>query len=116
MDGLLLPMILLAAGDKPNQKALLSQILPALLPGPPAQRITVAAITAREHIRKQAQTEQGIVLDAIKAGGFKSAAELVKYPAIEAAFKRLPTAVQSTAFPGTPPPGGGSEARGSEPT
>ena len=116
MDGLLLPMILLAAGDKPNQKALLSQILPAVLPGPRAQRITVAAITAREHIRQQAQTEQTLVIEAIDAGKFTSAAELTKFPAIEAAFKRLPAAVQSTVFRPAPPAGGGGDPRRSEPT
>jgi hypothetical protein len=113
MNGLLAMMLL--AGDKPNQKALLAQILPAVLPGPPTQRMAIAAITAREQIRKQAQTEQGVVLDAIKAGGFKTAEELGKYPAIEAAFKRLPPAVQSTAFP-APPPAGDATRRGSEPT
>lgn len=112
MDGLLLPMILLAAGDKPNQKALLSQILPAVLPGPPAQRIAVATITAREQIRKQAQTEQNVVTEAIKAGRFTNAAELAKYPALEAAFNRLSPAVQSTVFP----PSSGGSGRGSEPT
>ena len=116
MDGLLLPMILLTAGDKPNQKALLSQILPVLMPGPRDQKLAVAAFTARDRIRQQEQTEQRIVLEAIDAGKFESAAAFEKYPAFTAAFKRLPPALQSTAFQRTPPPEEGVGRRGSEPT
>ncbi|HEX7283508.1 MAG TPA: hypothetical protein VF239_15735 [Vicinamibacterales bacterium] len=116
MDGLLLPMILLTAGDKPNQKALLSQILPVLMPGPRDQKLAVAAFTARDRIRQQARDEQSIVLEAIEAGGFENAAAFEKYPAFTAAFKRLPPAVQATAFKRTPPPEEGAGRRGSEPT
>lgn len=98
MDGLLLPMILLAAGDKPNQKALLSQILPAVLPGPRTQRLAFAALSAKEQIRKQAQTERGMLQDAVKIGGFQKATDLDKFPALAAAYGRLSVADQAAVF------------------
>lgn len=108
MDGLLLPMILLAATDKPNQKALFQQILPALVPGSSTQRLVVATISAKKQIKIQAETEEHLIRDAIRAGKFVSSADLADFPALDAAFKRLPPAVQSSIpFPGTPRGGGG---------
>jgi hypothetical protein len=114
MDGLLLPMILLVGADKPNQKALFKQILPALLPGSSTQRLVVATISAKKQIKIQAETEKDLVRDAIRAGRFGSAADLADFPALDAAFKRLPPAVQSSIpFPGTPT-GGGRRSGGDE--
>jgi hypothetical protein len=105
----LLPFLLFSAFD--NQ--LLKQMLPTLLPGPRANRMVLAAITARDQIK----TEQAVVVEAIKAGKFASADELARseFQALAAAYKRLPAAVQSGVFTAAPPPGGGSR-RGAEPT
>lgn len=97
MDGLL-PLILLAGLGKPNQKALFAQILPAAIPGPSTQRLAVAIVSAQEQIKSQARTEQSLVEEAIRAGELASAADLAPYPALNAAFNRLPLAAQSAVF------------------
>lgn len=108
MDGLLLPLILLA-GDKPNQNALITHILPALIPGSASQRLVFATLAAKKEIKAQAETEAGLVKDAIRAGKFERADQLKDFPALDAAFKRLPASVQSTLFPAAP--GGGPSKR-----
>ena len=97
MDGLLLPMILLAATDKPNQKALFRQILPAIIPGPPSQRLVLATISAKQQIKSEAEIEQSLVKAAIDAGELEPA-DLVNFPALDAAFKRVPASIQPTLF------------------
>jgi hypothetical protein len=104
MDALLLPMILLAAVDKPNQKALFTQILPAMIPGQ-QPRLLLATVSAKKQIAIQTETEGNLVKEAVKAGNLKSPADLDRFPALLAAFNRLPASIQSTVFPAAPPRG-----------
>ena len=109
MDGLLLPMILLAGGDKPNQKALLSRLLPAMIQGSASQRMVFAALSAKKDIKAQAETEAGLLKAAIAAARFDRVEQLKDFPALDAAYQRLPASVQSTLFPAAPD--GGSTKR-----
>jgi hypothetical protein len=104
-------MILLAAVDRPNQKALFTQILPAMIPGQQS-RLLFATVSAKKQIAIQAETEGNLVKEAIKAGGLKSPADLDRFPALSAAFNRLPASVQSTLFPTAPPAGGSTKSGG----
>jgi hypothetical protein len=113
MDGLLLPLILLAGGDKTNQNALIAHMLPAMIPGSASQRLVFATLAAKKEIKTQAETEAGLVKDAISAGKFERADQLKDFPALDAAFKRLPASAQSTLFPAAP--GGGSSKRPGDP-
>lgn len=110
MNGLLLPLILLASADKPNQKALFTQILPAMIPGEQS-RLLFATVSAKKQIAIQAATEGNLVKEAITAGNLKKA-DLDRFPALYAAFQRLPASVQSTLFPTTPPAGGSTKSGG----
>ncbi len=109
MDGLLLPMILLAGGDTPNQKALFKHILPAMIPGSVSQRLVIASLAAKKEIKAQAEIEEGVVRDAIHAADFKRPDELKEFPALDAAFSRLPASVQADLFPAAR--GGGDTKR-----
>lgn len=100
MNGLLLPILLLAGTDKPNQKALVTHLLPAMLPGSGSERLVVAALNAKKEIKTQAATEEGLVRDAIRAAKFERPAQLDAFPALKAAYNRLPASVQSTVFSG----------------
>lgn len=95
----LLPFFLISNVPRANRGALVEQILPVALPGPPAQRLALAAITAEQQLRRQAATNRQILEDAIKAGGMKVATDLAKFPALDAAFKGLPAADQAALFP-----------------
>jgi hypothetical protein len=98
MNGLLLPILLLAGTDKPNQKALVTHLLPAMIPGSGSERLVVAVLNAKKEIKTQAATEEGLVRDAIKAAKFERPAQLDAFPALKAAYNRLPASVQSTIF------------------
>jgi hypothetical protein len=114
MDGLsLFPLMLLVTADKPEKKALFPRLLPALIPGSSTQRLVVATISARKQIKSEAETEQGLVSDAIKAAKFQRPADLAPFQNLDAAFKRLPASVQSTIFQ-TAPAGGGTKSGGNE--
>jgi hypothetical protein len=102
-------MILFSAFDKPNQKSLFTQILPAMIPSPQS-RLVFTAVSAKKQLAIQAETEGNLVKEAIKAGGFKSSADLDRFPALSAAFSRLPASVQSTVFPPAPPAGGSTKS------
>jgi hypothetical protein len=97
MDRLLIPMMLLAGGDKPNQ--LLTHILPAMIPGSDSQRLLFATLTAKKELKAKAETEQSLIRDAIKAAKFERPEQLKNFPALEAAFHRLTPAAQATMFP-----------------
>jgi hypothetical protein len=105
-------MILLATADKGNQKALFAQILPALISDSSTERLVVATVSAKKQMAIQAATEGNLVKEAIKAGNFKSPADLDRFPALYAAFKRLSASDQSTVFTTTPPGGGSTKSGG----
>jgi hypothetical protein len=95
----LLPILVMSGMPKTMRPALAEQLLPMTLPGPRSQQLAFAAITVDRQLKRQALNEQRLVEDAIKAGAFKKVAELDKFPALAAAFKRLPAAVQSALLP-----------------
>lgn len=97
----LLPMFLIATAPKPRRAALAEQILLAGIPGPPAQRLAIAAIGADQQIKRQALAEEQLLAEAVKALKLKSPDDLVaeKYPTLRAAFNRLPVARQKLVFP-----------------
>jgi hypothetical protein len=94
----LLPLFVISRVPKPSRAALAEQLLPIALPGPSSQRLALAAIGAERQLKRQALTEQRLVEEAIKAGKFTSPADLVSFPALELAFKRLPVPVQTVIF------------------
>ena len=97
MSWYILPLLL--SGLPRHQRAQVTeQLLPLALPGPPGTQLAFAAVTAERQVRKQAQTEQKLVQEAIQAGDIKSAEELSAFPALHSAFNRLPAAVQSGIF------------------
>jgi hypothetical protein len=87
--------------DKARRAEFAERLLPMALPGPSSQRFAFAAISVEGQIRRQALTEQRLVDDAIKAGAknIKSPADFDTFfanaPAVDAAFKRQPVAVQT---------------------
>jgi hypothetical protein len=101
MDWLLFFMVIRDV-PKASRAALVEQLLPMALPGP-SQRLAFAAIGAEQQFKRQARTEQELVVEAIAAADFQTADALNEFPALLAAFKRLPVAVQSTIFPPTDP-------------
>lgn len=102
MDGpLLLPLVFLLAGrDKANQNQatqneVLRQALTAAIPLPVSGRVVLATINAQDQAKSQARKEKSMVADAVRAGNLGKA-DLVRFPALEAAFNRLPVAEQSS--------------------
>jgi hypothetical protein len=61
--------------------------------------MALAAIAAEQQLRRQAAANRLILEDAIKAGGMKVAADLAKFPALDAVFKGLPAGDQAALFP-----------------
>ena len=100
-------VVLLTVVKKANRARLAEQLLPIALPGSTSQRLAVAAITAEQQLERQALTEQLIVKEAITAAEFEDAAALAPFPALEAAFRRLPAAVQAVIFSASPSPDDG---------
>lgn len=109
----LFPLMLFATADKQEKNALFPRLLPALIPGSSTHRLVIAAISARKQIMSEAETEQGLVSDAIRAARFQHPADLAPFQNLDAAFKRLPASVQSTIFQ-TAPAGGGTKSGGNE--
>jgi len=95
----LLPFFVIANVPRASRAALAEQILPVALPGPASQRLALAAISAERQLKRQAAAEQHLVEEAITAGGLKKATDLAAFPALDAAFKRLPPGVQAALFP-----------------
>jgi hypothetical protein len=100
-------VVLLTVVKKENRARLVEQLLPVTLPGSTSQRLAIAAITAEQQLERQALTEQLIVRDAITAAAFTEPAALAPFPALEAAFRRLPAALQAVIFSASPGPGDG---------
>lgn len=95
----LLPIFVIAGVPKAMRPAFIEQLLPVTLPGSGSEKVAFAAIAVDGQLKKQARNEQHLVEDAIKAGSFKKVAELDKFPALAAAFKRLPAVVQTALLP-----------------
>jgi hypothetical protein len=117
-------VVLFAVVKKQNRARLAEQLLPVALPGSTSQRLAIAAITAEQQLERQARTEQSIVEDAISAAHFENVDALAEFPALQAAFRRLPAARQAVLFPAsTGGPGDGDadptlrrKARAGEPS
>lgn len=94
--------LLLSRLPKAQRARVAEQLLPFAFPAAPAQRMMIAAFTAERQVQRQAQTEQRLVEEAIKAGGFTAPADLSTFPALNVAFNNLPPAIQAGLFAGTP--------------
>jgi hypothetical protein len=99
-------VVLFTVVKKQHRARLAEQLLPVALPGSTSQRLAIAAITAEQQLERQALTEQGIVEDAINAASFENLEALEAFPALQAAFRRLPAARQAVLFPPTSPTDG----------
>lgn len=107
----LLPMIVMSGVPKARRAALVEQLLPMALPGPRAQTLALAAMSAEQQMKRQAQAEQQLLEAAIEAGGIKTTEELEKFPVLYAAFTRLPAATQTAIFASTGDDTGGESRR-----
>lgn len=87
---------------KTQRRRVAEQLVPLALPGPPRQKLVLATIAAEREVRREAEVERRLVEDAIKAGSIKDAAALAKFPALHAAYNRLPAGVQAGLFPAAP--------------
>lgn len=95
----LLPMFVIATAPKPRRAALAEQILLAGIPGPPAQRLAIAAIGADQQVRRQALAEEQMLAEAVTALKLTKPDDLDKLPTFKAAYNRLPAARQKLVFP-----------------
>lgn len=99
MDWIIL-LLMLDRVPRGQRATFTEQLLPAILPGPAAQRLAVAAIAAEQQGRRQTVVEKNIVVEAVTLGGLKDAATLEKAcPEIHRAFTRLPPDEQAGIFP-----------------
>jgi hypothetical protein len=79
---LLLPF-LGPAGSGQRLKELTSRLLPTMLPGPPGERMALAAIVADQQIRRQERQQVEIAKEAVAAGKFTDLDKLkLKAPAL----------------------------------
>ena len=67
---LLLPF-LGPAGSGQRLKELTSRLLPTMLPGPPGQRLALAAIVADQQVRRQERQQVELAKEVVQAGNIK---------------------------------------------
>ena len=96
MDGPLLSIFFLLS-QQGSDKAVATQVMAAAIPGSSA-RLVFTTITAQRQAKLQAETEQRVVQDAIRLAAVSNKTALNAFPALSAAFDRMPVAAQSVAF------------------
>lgn len=94
----LISLLFLSRLSGEQRNTALDIILPTVLPLSPETKSFFTAISAERVVKKAAATEQKLVSEAVRAAGITSADGLVEYPALNAAFSRLPAAVKSGIF------------------
>lgn len=94
----LIPLLMMSSVSRERRGAAVEQLLPLALPGPAVNRIALAAITTERLLQRQAQAEQQMLEEAVQAGKIADAAALGQFPALSAAFTRLPAAAQAKLF------------------
>jgi hypothetical protein len=98
----LLPMLIIRRTPKSRRAVIAEQLLPILLPGPAAQRLAIAAITAERQGRRQALADKAVVSEAVEALEIDARTDLEKkFPSLHQAFKRLTPEVQELILPKT---------------
>lgn len=94
MSWYLIPL-LFSGLKKDERDYITSAILPHAIPGSSTTKIAFAAMAAKDQARKQAAAEEKIVEEAFKVANITSPANLgANFPALSAAFNKLPAANQ----------------------
>lgn len=98
MNWLIFPLLLLKNRSEEERKKVFAQLVPLALPVPQATRLAFATIELDREARRQAVVEQNLVTEAVKAANITSADALTAFPALNAAFNKLPASVKSGIF------------------
>jgi hypothetical protein len=102
MDAFILPMLISGLGRQ-QRAAFLERMMPAMLPVPDGQRLTMTALMAEQQVKRQSQVDEQVVAEAVQAGKLTKADELAKYPTLQQKYLALSEAAKARIFPPTAP-------------
>lgn len=98
MEPFILPLLISGLGRQ-QRAAFLERMMPAMLPVSDGQRLTVIALLAEQLVKRQSQTDEQLVAEAVKAAGFRKAEDLAPYPTLQQKFTSLSEAAKAKIFP-----------------
>jgi hypothetical protein len=93
----LIPALVITSAPRSQRAALTEQLIPVALSGPSSVRLTVAAINAERQLARQANADEQVMRDAVRAG--VTADTLATFPALQNLFNGLSDEVKATIFP-----------------
>jgi hypothetical protein len=105
MNPTLLVLLPFLAPSRSTQKLkeLTSRMLPAMLPGPPGQRLAVAALVADQQIKRQERQQVEIAKEVVQAGKIKDIDALKeKLPKLAAIVTGLAPSAQAEILKAVP--------------